>query len=103
MEGDVCITLQWNIEMISLRTGCFCNPGIDELNNCISADQLREYFTSRISGDQNDMVSFMRITRGAIRLSVGCPTSYADIEKFICFAGKFLNKTINSHRIPCMS
>ena len=83
-----------NGEMISLRTGCFCNPGIDELNNCLSADQLKNYFTSRDHGDYDDMKQFLGKMRGAVRISIGIPTTIADIEKFISFAKKLLNKSV---------
>ena len=36
-----------NQKMISIRSGCFCNPGIDEVNNCLTTDELSTYFSSR--------------------------------------------------------
>jgi len=83
-----------NAEVISLRTGCFCNPGIDELNNGLSAEQLKKYFTSRESGDYYDFINFSGKLRGAIRISVGIATIKADIEKFMGFARKFLDKSV---------
>lgn len=83
-----------NAELISLRTGCFCNPGIDELNHSISAEQLRNYFTSRDQGDYFDFVRFAGKMRGAVRLSIGIPTTAHDIGKFIRFAKTLLNKKI---------
>jgi molybdenum cofactor sulfurtransferase len=83
-----------NEEMISFRTGCFCNPGIDELNHCISAEQLKNYFTGRDRGDYYDFIHFTGKLRGAVRLSIGLPTTKTDIEKFMCFAEKLLNKRV---------
>ena len=83
-----------NKEMISCRTGCFCNPGIDELNHELSAEQLKKYFTSRDHGDYYDFINFTGQLRGAVRISIGLATIKADIEKFISFAGTLLNKTI---------
>lgn len=83
-----------NEEIISCRTGCFCNPGIDELNHGLSADQLKKYFTSRDHGDYHDFIKFTGQLRGAVRISIGLATIKADIEKFMSFAGKFLNKAI---------
>ena len=40
------------------------------------------------------MIKFMGIARGAVRVSLGFPVIYGDIEKFIQFANKFLNKRI---------
>ena len=35
---------------ISIRSGCFCNPGVDEANHCITSNELENYFTSRDKG-----------------------------------------------------
>lgn len=86
-----------NAEKISLRTGCFCNPGIDELNCGLSVERLKKYFTSRKDGDYDDMIRFLGQLRGAVRLSIGVPTVNSDIEKFICFAKKLLNKRVGQH------
>ena len=83
-----------NKEIISCRTGCFCNPGIDELNHELSAEQLKKYFTSRDHGDYYDFINFTGQLRGAVRISIGLATIKADIEKFMNFAGNFLNKSI---------
>lgn len=82
------------IQMISFRTGCFCNPGIDELNHSISSDQLKNYFVSREHGDYFDFIDFIGRMRGAIRISIGFPTTRLDIKKFIDFAKTFLNRSI---------
>jgi molybdenum cofactor sulfurtransferase len=83
-----------NAEGISIRTGCFCNPGIDELNNDISEDELREYFATRSNGDSADMMQFLSRSRGAVRVSFGIPTTTGDIRRFILFAEKLLNTTV---------
>ena len=77
---------------LSIRTGCFCNPGIDELNNSISELQLRQYFTSRTDGDYEDMISVLGKTRGAIRISLGLPANESDIQRFITFCKRFIGK-----------
>ena len=83
-----------NKKLISLRAGCFCNPGIDEINSHITAQELNNYFDNRTAADYDDMTSFLGKLRGAIRVSVGIPTTKRDIERFILFATRFLNKTI---------
>ncbi len=70
---------------ISIRSGCFCNPGIDEINNCITNDEMAKYFTSRDKGDYHDMVKYLGKMRGATRVSVGIASSVEDIEVFIDF------------------
>jgi selenocysteine lyase/cysteine desulfurase len=81
-----------NEKKISLRTGCFCNPGIDELNHGLSANQLDDYFSGREQGDYFDIIRYLGQVRGAIRLSVGFITTRADIEKFVNFAETLLNR-----------
>jgi len=83
-----------NTNLISLRTGCFCNPGIDETNHCITANQLKNYFINRQHGHYYNMIEYLGVLRGAVRVSLGFPTSMNDIFRFISFAKTFLNKQI---------
>jgi molybdenum cofactor sulfurtransferase len=79
---------------ISLRTGCFCNPGIDECIHGISANQLKSYFTGRNDGDYDDMINFIGKMRGAVRLSIGISTTSQDIGKFLRLTKTLLNNRI---------
>lgn len=88
-----------NRNKISIRTGCFCNPGIDELNHSVSGQSLKEYFTCRNNGDYQDMIQFLGKRRGAVRVSLGLATTSQDIEKFTRFGRKLLNKTIPAHTL----
>lgn len=81
-----------NQALISLRTGCFCNPGIDEINYCVSKEEMAKYFSSRKTGNMHDMFEFLGYMRGAIRISVGIPTSLGDIERFVEFLENYLDK-----------
>lgn len=81
-----------NVNMISLRTGCFCNPGVDELNHGLSEEQLKNYFISRDHGDYFDFIDFIGKMRGAVRISIGVATTKGDIDKFERWAKTFLNK-----------
>jgi len=69
-------------QSISIRSGCFCNPGIDEINNCITTEEMSKYFATRDKGDYHDMISFLGKMRGATRVSVGIATVKKDIDKF---------------------
>ncbi len=84
-----------NSMMISLRYGCFCNPGIDEINHGISAYDLENFFANRKYGDYYDMIEHLGKWRGAVRVSMGFPTTKTDIEKFFSFASAFLNKKLS--------
>ncbi|MCU0395819.1 MAG: hypothetical protein MUF29_07905, partial [Chitinophagaceae bacterium] len=79
-----------NAANISLRTGCFCNPGIDEINNCISTEELAGYFTSHSSGNFADMITALGRMRGAIRISVGLATNFTDVFRFVAFLQRYL-------------
>jgi len=79
---------------ISLRSGCFCNPGIDELNHGISAEELETFFENRKTADYHEMIGHLGRWRGALRISLGYPTIKSDIEKFFSFAGKILDKNL---------
>ena len=74
-----------NERLISLRTGCFCNPGVDEINNCLSTQDLAQYFAHRQSGNFRDMVEYLGKMRGAVRVSLGMATTDKDLDRFVEF------------------
>ncbi|TNE53348.1 MAG: aminotransferase class V-fold PLP-dependent enzyme [Bacteroidetes bacterium] len=84
-----------NERNISIRSGCFCNPGIDEINNCVTAEETAKYFTSRDLGDYHKMASMLGKMRGAVRVSVGIATTGADLEEFCRFVESFKNVTVD--------
>jgi molybdenum cofactor sulfurtransferase len=81
-----------NDQLISIRSGCFCNPGIDEINNCITNEEISKYFMTRDNGDYYDMIAFLGKMRGATRVSVGLATSKKDLDKFIELTRSLKNK-----------
>jgi molybdenum cofactor sulfurtransferase len=83
-----------NERTISIRSGCFCNPGIDEANNCISQEEMSNYFASKTTGDYYDLIAFTGKIRGAIRVSVGIATNHADLDRFVEFAKSILELEI---------
>ncbi|MCC6371938.1 MAG: aminotransferase class V-fold PLP-dependent enzyme [Bacteroidia bacterium] len=85
---------QCNQKMISIRSGCFCNPGIDEINNHITEGQLSDYFLSRDKGDYYDMIAYLGTMRGASRISVGLASNKADLDAFIEIVNTLKNQTI---------
>jgi selenocysteine lyase/cysteine desulfurase len=70
---------------ISIRSGCFCNPGIDEVNNCLTTEELSQYYVTHKKGDYKDMIAYLGKMRGATRVSVGMATNQADLDRFIQF------------------
>lgn len=85
---------QANEANISLRTGCFCNPGGGELALGISAEELTACFgpaTERLTIDE-----FRRCidtkSSGAVRISVGLVSTFEDAYRFVKFARSFIDK-----------
>jgi molybdenum cofactor sulfurtransferase len=79
-----------NRENISLRTGCFCNPGAGEVALGISRVELDVCFNG--PGHENRLtIDDFRLcidgkSSGAVRISVGMVSNFADIERFLRFA-----------------
>lgn len=80
---------------ISLRTGCFCNPGAGEIAMGIEGDELRQALgdervtfeqlvIAMTAGGEHDAV-------GAIRVSVGLATNFRDVYTLVKFFKSFLN------------
>jgi selenocysteine lyase/cysteine desulfurase len=83
---------------ISLRTGCFCNPGAGEIAHNITRDEMAECFKSDepISFDQfTAMIQNNSNGKSAstVRISVGLASSFADVYRLIGFARGFLDQT----------
>lgn len=85
-----------NAQQISLRSGCFCNPGLDETNNCLTTEEIAGYFKSRASGSYTDMIKALHKMRGATRISVGLATNQQDLDSFIRFVRELKDKTISN-------
>lgn len=82
-----------NRKNISIRTGCFCNPGGGELALGISADELTSCFALRPNMEYQDFRQCIDDkSNGAVRISVGLVSNYDDVKKFIDFAAGFINK-----------
>ena len=67
---------------ISLRTGCFCNPGAGESAFELAGDQLRgsRRWGVRTVDDYLELIGLP--TAGAVRVSLGIASNQADVERF---------------------
>jgi molybdenum cofactor sulfurtransferase len=79
-----------NAVNISLRTGCFCNPGAGEIALGISRVDLDVCFTqpgheTRLSLDDFRLCIDGK-NSGAVRISVGLVTNFNDVQAFLSFA-----------------
>ena len=79
--------------MISLRTGCFCNPGAGELALGLSKEKLVSCFLG--SEDRMSYDDFRRCvdgkSSGALRVSLGMASNFADVHAFAQLAQQFLD------------
>jgi selenocysteine lyase/cysteine desulfurase len=75
---------------ISLRTGCFCNPGAGEIALGISRLELDVCFTQPEHEERLTVDDFRHCidgkSSGAVRISVGMITNFNDIQVFLAFA-----------------
>ncbi len=80
---------------ISLRTGCFCNPGAGEVALGISRVELDVCFTRPDHEDHLTLDEFRKCidgkSSGAVRISVGMVTNFNDVQALLSFARGLLN------------
>jgi molybdenum cofactor sulfurtransferase len=81
---------------ISLRTGCFCNPGAGETSFHLPTALMTHLFDHADGMQFNDLVQLVYEERGvdvsAVRVSVGLVTNFADVYRFIQFAAGFRDR-----------
>jgi selenocysteine lyase/cysteine desulfurase len=81
-----------NRENISLRTGCFCNPGGGELALGLSPGELTTCFGLK---PRMEYADFRRCiddkSTGAVRVSVGLVSNFADVYALDRFAREFID------------
>jgi selenocysteine lyase/cysteine desulfurase len=85
---------------ISVRTGCFCNSGAGETAFSISRDTLigAEFTDGMILDDYIRLVGLP--TGGAVRVSLGVATNFADVYRFLSFAEGFRDLTVVPTDLP---
>ena len=86
-----------NLSGISLRTGCFCNPGAGEMAEGLTEEDMRAGTTA--SADMT-LPRFRQVLQhrggksaGAIRVSLGLVTNFSDVFRFVRFAAGFRDQT----------
>lgn len=83
---------------ISLRTGCFCNPGAGEIAHELSEGEMRAFFESGEHVTFDDLRATIRSeyqkSVASIRISAGIATTFADVYRFIQFAQGFLDRSV---------
>ena len=84
-------------ERISLRTGCFCNPGAGETAEGLTEADME---AALIADADMTLPRFVQVIQhrggksaGAIRVSLGLASTFADLERFLAFAERFRDQT----------
>ena len=81
---------------ISLRTGCFCNPGAGEIALGISRVELDVCFTRQGHQERLSIDDFRLCidgkSSGAVRISVGMVTNFNDVQALLSFARGLLSE-----------
>ena len=83
---------------ISLRTGCFCNPGGGEIALGITGTELSSCFRQPEHETHLTLDDFRLCidgkSTGAVRVSVGLATNRADVDAFLQFAQTFVGERV---------
>ncbi|MCH7800800.1 MAG: aminotransferase class V-fold PLP-dependent enzyme [Chloroflexi bacterium] len=81
---------------ISLRTGCFCNPGAGEAAHGLTKEDMDKAFAT---GERMTIDQFLSIiersdgkSAGAVRISMGIASNFEDVYRLLTFARQLLNK-----------
>src|SRR5712691_1656184 len=78
---------------LCVRSGCFCNPGVRAIASGFTEEDLADCFKDkqRMTYDQYLQIIDDR-KQGALRISVGLVTNFADVHRFMQFAQTFVDK-----------
>ena len=79
---------------MSIRTGCFCNPGAGEVALDLPADRLTDCFNAagRRFGRDDLRRCVDDRSSGAVRVSLGWASNAADVDAFVAFAEELLDR-----------
>jgi molybdenum cofactor sulfurtransferase len=93
------IEQQASAAQISLRAGCFCNPGAAETAFGVSATALRQALRGGrpITQEQYRQLLGGRLP-GAVHVSLGLASNFADVFAFVAFARRYLDLAAG-HRV----
>ncbi|MEP7288223.1 MAG: aminotransferase class V-fold PLP-dependent enzyme [Chloroflexota bacterium] len=84
-----------NQELISLRTGCFCNPGAGEAAEGFTKEEILSFlaYHERMTFEEFIEVAAMNgRNAGALRVSLGLVSNFHDTYRFMAFAERFVDR-----------
>jgi len=81
---------------ISLRTGCFCNPGDGEIAHQLGREEMSCYFTGAAPSSFYEFYDLLHVSTGktpsTIRVSLGLASNFADVYAFTQFLTEFIDR-----------
>lgn len=82
------VAAETSAAMISLRTGCFCNPGVGEDAFGLDLRALKPLRGARTDSLDDYLRLIGLPSAGAIRVSFGLASTVDDVDRFLAFAEK---------------
>jgi selenocysteine lyase/cysteine desulfurase len=81
---------------ISLRTGCFCNPGAGEVAYGVLRQEIAQCFQRNTPMTFEQYLTYLHNSSGkdigALRISVGLASNFQDVYRFVAFLQRFLDR-----------
>ena len=78
---------------LSVRSGCFCNPGVREIALGLVRENLAARFREK---ERMTYEQFLEVIddqkQGALRVSIGLATNFSDVYRFMQFARTFIDR-----------
>ena len=84
----------------TIRTGCFCNPGAGEAAFALSPAALRRAAPGATTILDDHLARVGMPTGGAVRVSLGLASTFADVHRFIAFASGFRDREADPAGLP---
>jgi selenocysteine lyase/cysteine desulfurase len=82
---------------ISIRSGCFCNPGVREIALGLTREDLAAVFQHKESMSYEHFLQVIDGRKqGALRVSVGLATNFSDVYRFLQFAQTIIDRYAHS-------
>ena len=79
---------------ISLRSGCFCNPGVREIALGLGREDLTSAFRQKEHMTYEHFLHLIENRKqGALRVSVGLATNFSDVYRCLQFAQTFIDRS----------
>ncbi len=82
---------------LSVRSGCFCNPGVGEVAFGLVRENVAAIFRNK---ERMTYEQFLEVVddqrQGALRVSIGLATNFSDVYRFIQFALTFIDRQASS-------